>query len=168
MILRYKEKYPVIGRNVFIAGTAVIIGDVEIGDESGVWFNSVIRGDVNFIRIGERTNIQDGCVLHVTHDRYSLNIGSDVTVGHNAIVHGCTIKDRVLVGMGAIVLDNATVEADSIVAAGSLVKENFNVPSGVLIAGVPARIVRDLTEAEKNNILQSAANYVGYSKEYSG
>lgn len=166
MILNFKDKSPKTGLNVFVAENAVLIGDVEIGNDSSVWFNSVIRGDVNFIKIGERTNIQDGSVLHVTHKKFPLTIGSDVTIGHNAIIHGCTIHKKVLIGMGAIVLDNSTVNSNSIVGAGSLVKENFIVPSEVLVAGVPARIIRDLRHDEIEMIKQSADNYVTYSKDY--
>ncbi|MEP7145813.1 MAG: gamma carbonic anhydrase family protein [bacterium] len=166
MLLKYKDKFPVIDGSVFIAGTAVIIGDVCLERYSSVWFNSVIRGDVNFIRIGERTNIQDGCVLHVTHNKYSLTIGADVTIGHNATVHGCVIKDDVLIGMGAVILDNALVNSNSVIAAGSVVRENFTVPQGVLAAGVPAKIIRDLSDVEIKNVRQSALNYAEYAKEW--
>ncbi|MBF8293588.1 MAG: gamma carbonic anhydrase family protein [Bacteroidetes bacterium] len=166
MIIPYRGIKPKIDPSVFIAEGAQIIGDVEIGRDSSVWFNTVIRGDVHYIRIGERTNIQDNCVLHVTHDTYPLVIGSDVTVGHGAILHAATIKDRCLIGMGAKVLDNATVGPYALVAAGALVLEHFEVPEGALVAGVPARIKRMLTEEEREQIVQSARNYVGYVKTY--
>ncbi len=166
MIIPFKEKFPVIGENVFIAGNVSIIGDVIIGKDSSVWFNAVIRGDVNYIKIGERTNIQDGCVLHVTHKKYPLYIGSDVTIGHNATVHGCKIHDRVLIGMGSVILDNSHINSHCIIAAGSLIKENIVVPEGVLAAGVPAKIIRELKETEINMINQSAVNYAGYAQEY--
>jgi carbonic anhydrase/acetyltransferase-like protein (isoleucine patch superfamily) len=166
MIIPYKGIKPKIDPSVFIAEGTQIIGDVEIGRDSSVWFNTVIRGDVHYIRIGERTNIQDNCVLHVTHDTYPLVIGSDVTVGHGAILHSATIKDRCLIGMGAKVLDNATVGPYALVAAGALVLEHFEVPEGALVAGVPARIKRMLTEEEREQIVQSARNYVGYVKTY--
>lgn len=166
MILSHKDVYPVIEQSVFIADNAYVIGNVVLGKEVSVWFNAVIRGDVNYIRVGERTNIQDGCVLHVTHNKYPLNIGAGVTIGHNATVHGCTIKDNVLIGMGAIVLDNSVVNSNSIVAAGSLIKESFIVPEGVLAAGVPAKLMRDLTEEEIKKIERSAINYTGYAKDY--
>lgn len=166
MMLKYKDKYPEIDSSVFIADTAVVIGDVVLSKCSSVWFNAVIRGDVNYIRIGERTNVQDGSTLHVTHMKYPLNIGTDVTIGHNAVVHGCTVKDIVLIGMGAILLDNSIVNSNSIIGAASLIKENFIVPEGVLAAGVPAKIIRDLTEAEIKKIKKSAMNYVEYAKEY--
>lgn len=166
MIIEYKGKYPLIDDSVYIAETAVVIGDVVLGKSTSVWFNAVIRGDVNFIRVGERTNIQDGSVLHVTFNKFSLTIGNDVTIGHNSTIHGCNIKDNILIGMGAVVLDNALINSNSIVAAGSLVKENFIVPEGVLVAGVPAKIVRNLNEEEIKSITQSAVNYIGYAKNY--
>jgi len=166
MILRFKDKYPLYDESVFIAENAVVIGDVVIGRDSGIWFSVVIRGDVNFIRIGERTNIQDGSVLHVTHKKHSLKIGNDVTVGHNATVHGCTVKDNVLIGMGAVILDNSIINSNSIVGAGSLIKENFTVPEGVLAAGVPAKVIRDLKDEEIAKIKQSALNYILYAREY--
>lgn len=166
MIIPYRGITPKIHPSVFIAEGAQIIGDVEIGPESSVWFNTVIRGDVHYIRIGERTNIQDNCVLHVTHNTYPLVIGSDVTVGHGAILHAATIKDRCLIGMGAKVLDDATVGPYAFVAAGSLVLEHFEVPEGALVAGVPARVKRMLSEEERQQIVLSAQNYVGYVKTY--
>lgn len=166
MILPYQGIEPRIHPSVFIAEGAQIIGDVEIGAESSVWFNTVIRGDVHYIRIGEKTNVQDNSVLHVTHETYPLVIGSGVTVGHGAILHAATIKDNCLIGMGAIVLDNATVGPYSFVAAGSLVLEGFEVPEGVLVAGVPAKIKRVLTDEERRQIVQSAQNYIKYVKSY--
>ncbi|MDQ3021228.1 MAG: gamma carbonic anhydrase family protein [Bacteroidota bacterium] len=166
MILSYKDFYPVIDERVFIADNAFIIGDVVLSKDVSVWFGVVIRGDVNYIRVGERTNIQDGCVLHVTHNKYPLNIGAGVTIGHNATVHGCTIKNDVLIGMGAIILDNSVINSNSIVAAGSVIKESFIVPAGVLAAGVPAKIMRDLTEDEIKNVKQSAVKYIEYAKSY--
>ena len=129
-VLPYRGITPQIHESVFIAEGARIIGDVTIGRDSSVWFNSVVRGDVHRIRIGEKTNIQDNCVLHVTHARYALTIGSNVTVGHSVVLHGCTIGDFCIIGMGAIVLDNAFVNSGSFVAAGALVPENFVVPKG--------------------------------------
>jgi carbonic anhydrase/acetyltransferase-like protein (isoleucine patch superfamily) len=166
VILPYRGIRPRIHPSVFVAEGAQIVGDVEIGAESSVWFNTVIRGDVHYIRIGDRTNIQDNCVLHVTHEVYPLVIGSEVTVGHGAILHAATIKDRCLIGMGAKVLDNATIGSYSLVAAGALVLEGFEVPDGVLVAGVPAKIKRKLTDEERQQIVQSAENYVQYVKSY--
>jgi gamma-carbonic anhydrase len=166
MIHPYKGTKPTIHPSVFMADGVQIIGDVEIGKDSSIWFNTVIRGDVNYIRIGERTNVQDNSVLHVTHDTYPLVIGSDVTVGHGAILHAATLKDCCLIGMGATVLDNATIGSYSLVAAGSLVLEHFEVPEGALVAGVPARVKRMLTTEEREQIVQSARNYVEYVKTY--
>lgn len=160
----YHDSFPKIEATVFLASGVKIIGDVEIGKNSNVWYNSVIRGDVNYIKIGERTNVQDCSMLHVTNGKYPLNIGSEVTIGHSVTLHGCTLQDLCLIGMGAIVLDGAIVEKNSIVAAGSVVKQNFIVPSRKLVAGVPAKVVRDLTEAEINDFEKSAERYVKYTK----
>ena len=166
MLITYRGIKPKVHESVFIADGAKIIGDVEIGSGSSVWYNTVIRGDVNTIRIGERTNIQDNSVLHVTHKKYPLVIGSNVTIGHGAVVHACTVKDYCLIGMGAIVMDHATVGPYAFVAAGSVVLEQFEVPEGTLVAGVPARVRRKLTEEEKRMLEQSAQNYVEYVKTY--
>ncbi len=166
ILLHYKDKYPVTGDNVFIAENAIIIGDVVLEKDVNVWFNSVIRGDVNYIRVGERTNIQDGCVLHVTNDRYPLIIGSNVTIGHNATLHGCTVKDSVLIGMGSIILDNAVINTNSIIAAGSVVRESFIVPEGYLAAGVPAKLMRKLNPDELKTIENTPLNYLEYVKGY--
>jgi gamma-carbonic anhydrase len=165
-ILAYRGIKPRIHESVFIAEGAKIIGDVEFGMDSSIWFNTVVRGDVHFITIGVRTNIQDNCVLHVTHKKYPLRIGSNVTVGHNAVLHGCTIEDFCLVGMGAIVLDNAIVHSRSFVAAGTLVQEDFEVPEGTLVAGIPAKVKRALTPEETAFLERSAQNYVDYVKTY--
>ena len=166
MIIRYRGVSPKIHESVFVAEGAQIIGDVEIGRDSSVWFNTVVRGDVNYIRIGERTNVQDNCVLHVAHDTYPLTVGSNVTVGHGAILHAAKIRDCCLIGMGAMVLDDAVVGPYAIVAAGSLVTQHFEVPEGVLVAGVPARVRRKITEQEREQILQSAGNYIDYVRAY--
>lgn len=160
----YLDLYPSIADGVFLAPGVKIIGDVEIGEDSSVWYNSVIRGDVHYIKIGKLTNIQDCCMLHVTNGKYPLNIGNKVTVGHSVSLHGCTINDLSLIGIGAIILDGAVIEEKSIVAAGALVKENFTVPSGKLVAGVPARIIRDLTKDEINEFERSAIRYKAYTK----
>jgi carbonic anhydrase/acetyltransferase-like protein (isoleucine patch superfamily) len=165
-IIAYKDRIPKLHTSVFVADGAMIIGDVEIGEHSGIWFNAVIRGDVNFIHIGSRTNVQDNSVLHVTSKTAPLSIGSDITIGHNAVLHGCTIDDCCLIGMGAIVLDRARIHRNSMVAAGAIVLEGFDVPEGMLVAGVPAKVKRALTEDEKQFIRQSAANYVGYVQAY--
>lgn len=166
MILPYLGIYPKIDESVFICEGVQIIGDVILAKDVNVWFNSVIRGDVNYIRVGERTNIQDGCILHVTYKKYPLIIGKDVSIGHGAVLHGCTVKDSVLVGIGAMLLDNCVVNSNSLIAAGALVKENFVVPEGVLIAGVPGKIIRELTEEEIEMIKQRSRNYLMYVNNY--
>ncbi|RKY93457.1 MAG: gamma carbonic anhydrase family protein [Ignavibacteriae bacterium] len=153
-----------MAESVFLAPGVKIIGDVEIDEDSSVWYNSIIRGDVHYIKIGKLTNIQDCCMLHVTNGKYPLNIGNKVTVGHSVSLHGCTINDLCLIGIGAIILDGAVVEQKSFVAAGALVREGFVVPTGKLVAGVPARIVRDLTDKEIDEFDSSAARYKEYTK----
>lgn len=165
-IIPYNGIVPQIDESVFICEGARIIGDVIIGKNSSIWFNAVVRGDVNYIRIGENTNIQDGAILHNTFKKYPLIIGSNVTIGHGAIVHGCTISDLVLIGMGAMILDDALINSNSFIAAGTLVREHFVVPEGVLVAGVPGKIIRDLTEEEIKKIRQSAENYLYYVSVY--
>jgi len=160
----YGDLFPKLDPSVFVAPGAKIIGDVEIGEKSSVWFNCVVRGDVNFIKIGSMTNIQDLSMLHVTNGKYPLVIGNKVTVGHSVTLHGCTLQDLSLIGMGAVILDGALVEYNSMVAAGSVVKPGFIVPSGKLVAGVPAKVVRDLTEEEIKEFEISALRYVGYTE----
>ena len=162
----YRGVTPKIHPSVFVAEGAHVIGNVEIGKESSVWFNTVIRGDVNFIRIGEQTNIQDLSVLHVTNNTYPLILGNGVTVGHNAVLHGATIRDFCLVGMGAIVLDNAVIGPYALIAAGSVVLENAVIPEGVMAAGIPAKVIRPLTSKERTFLFNSAQNYVGYAATY--
>ena len=157
---------PTIHPSVYLVDSAEIIGDVAIGADSSVWYNAVIRGDVNYIRIGERTNIQDGCLLHVRHEKYPLIVGSNVTVGHGAILHGCTIKDYSLIGMGAVVLDNAEINSYTLIAAGAVVRNDAIIPEGVLVAGVPGKVLRKLTVDERTMIKQSAQNYIDYTKSY--
>ncbi len=166
VIITYQGITPRIDSSVFIAEGAKIIGDVEIGRDSSVWFNTVIRGDVHYIRIGERTNVQDNCVLHVSHRTHPLIIGSDVTIGHGTVLHGAKIGNSCLIGLGAKVLDGADVGDFAFIAAGSLVLEGFHVPTGTLVAGVPARVKRYLTEAERMKLVQSARNYIDYVKTY--
>ncbi len=161
----YLDRVPVIAEDCFIAPGVVVLGDVTIGRQSSVWFNTTIRGDVHFITIGERTNIQDNSVLHVTHDTHPLVIGSRVTCGHAVRLHGCTIEDEVLVGIGAIVLDGAIVRCGSMVAAGALVPPRMEVPSGTLVAGVPARVVRELRDEERADLAASAERYVEYARK---
>jgi len=166
MIKPYRGVLPTIASSAFIEDTAVIVGDVAIHPESSVWFNTVIRGDVHYIRIGHRTNIQDLSLLHVTHDTHPLIIGDDVSVGHHVVLHGCTIHNRVLIGMGSIVMDGATIEEDCIIGAGSLITEGTVIPSHSLALGSPARVKRPLSEKELAWIKESANNYVRYARQY--
>lgn len=165
-IMSYQGSNPIIGSNVLICDGVRIIGDVQIGDESNIWFNAVLRGDVFPIRIGKGTNIQDGSILHVTTDKFALDVGDDVTVGHNAILHGATIGNRCLIGMGAIILDNAVIEDESIVAAGSVVKPGMIVPSGKMVAGIPAKVIRDITMEERIGFVESAKHYRDIAHSY--
>jgi gamma-carbonic anhydrase len=164
-IISYKGKLPAVHSSAFVAEGVQLVGNVLLAKDSSVWFNSVLRGDINLVEVGERTNVQDGSVLHVTSE-YPCRVGSDVTVGHRAIVHACTVGDCCLIGMGAIVLDNATIGANSLVAAGAVVLQNFVVPEGVLVAGVPAKVIRQLTDDEKQAIRASAEHYVAYAKGF--
>ncbi|WP_129717045.1 gamma carbonic anhydrase family protein [Pedobacter sp. SYP-B3415] len=163
LILPVKEKSPKVGENVFIAENATIVGHVIIGDNCSVWFNAVIRGDVNSIIIGRETNIQDGAVIHATYLKAATTIGNRVSVGHNAIVHGCIINDHVLIGMGAIVMDHAVVEPFVIIAAGSVVLENSRCESGFLYAGTPARKVKPITDEQRALLERLPDNYVMYA-----
>jgi carbonic anhydrase/acetyltransferase-like protein (isoleucine patch superfamily) len=165
-LLSFCGKIPVVHPTVYVADGARVIGDVEIGEKSSIWFHAVLRGDVNSIRIGTRTNIQDAAVLHVTQKTHALSIGCDVTVGHRAVLHGCTVEDGCLIGMGAILLDGAIVRTHSMVAAGALVLQGMEIPEGVLAAGVPAQVKRVLTEQEKESIMQSAREYVETASLY--
>ena len=165
-ILPYRGIVPKIDPSVFVAEGAHVIGDVEIGKKSSVWFNAVVRGDVNHVRIGERTNVQDGAVLHVTGGTSPLNIGSGVTVGHSAIVHAATVHDFSLIGMGAIILDDAVVGPYSLIAAGAVVLGGTVIPEGVLAAGIPAKVVRPLTADERRSLVDSADHYVEYAASY--
>lgn len=166
MIFRHGDVTPKLAPRVWVAESASVIGDVEIGEDSSIWFGTVLRGDVFPIRVGARTNIQDGCVVHVTGGLASTTIGDDVTVGHMALVHGCTIGDRVLVGMGSVVLDGAVIESDAILAAGSLLPPRGHVPSGMMAMGRPAKVVRALTAADRERIREAGALYVGYAKDF--
>jgi len=166
MIRTFQGIKPTVPQSCFIEDTAVVIGDVVMGEDCSVWFNAVIRGDVNYIRIGGRTNVQDLCMLHVTHDTHPLIIGHEVTIGHSAILHGCTINDRVLVGMGAVIMDGAVIGKDSVVGAGALVVEGTVVPPKSVILGSPARVRRPANDKELAWIKESAANYVKYARQY--
>jgi gamma-carbonic anhydrase len=166
VILSHHGQLPTIAADAFIAPTAVVIGDVEIGAGTGVWFNCVIRGDVHEIRIGERTNIQDGTIVHVTGGKLGTYIGSDITIGHGAVIHACRLEDGCFVGMGAIVLDGAVVETGAMVAAGAVVTPGKRVPVGELWAGNPAKFLRKLRPEEIASFPESAAKYVDLGKSY--
>lgn len=157
-------KSPQIPENCFVAENATIIGDVTFGDLCSVWYNAVIRGDVHYIKIGNKVNIQDGAIIHCTYQKHPTTIGNNVSIGHNAIVHGCDIHDNVLIGMGAIVMDNCVVESNSIIAAGAVVTQNTVVNSGTIWAGVPAKKVKDIDESDfAGEIARISNNYVMYS-----
>ena len=166
MLLPFQKKVPKINPLAYIVENATIVGDVVIGAESSIWFNTVIRGDINYIRIGERTNIQDGCVLHVAREKYPLIIGDEVTVGHNATLHACTIESRCLIGMSATVMDGSRIGKNCIVGAGSLVTPSTIIEPGNLAVGAPAKVKRKLTDNEICSILDSANHYVNDIKSY--
>ena len=168
MIRVFKGVTPRVAADAYVDPSAQVIGDVDIGPESSIWMNVVIRGDVNRIRIGRRSNVQDGTVVHVMNRTHPTTIGNDVTIGHAAIVHGCTIDDRVLVGMGAILLNGVEIESDCIVAAGTLLPEATKVPARSLVMGSPGRVRRALTDAEVSSIQRYADNYVAYRVDYMG
>lgn len=160
----YGELFPKLHPSVFLASGVKVIGDVVIGENSSVWYNSVLRGDVHYIKIGDMTNIQDCSMLHVTNGKYPLNIGNKVTIGHSVNLHGCTLHDLCLVGIGAIILDGAVVEEKSMVAAGTVIRPGFIVPNGKLVAGVPGKVVRDLSAEEMDEFEKSANRYHKYTQ----
>ena len=167
IIKTIQGKSPKIPNDCYIADNATIIGEVEFGSECSVWFNAVVRGDVNYIKIGNKVNIQDGAIVHATYQKHPTNIGNNVSIGHNAIVHGCTLQDNVLIGMGAIVMDNCIVQSNAIVAAGSVVTQNTIVESGTIYAGIPAKKVKDIDASEfAGEIQRISNNYVMYSSWY--
>ena len=163
VILPVKDKSPVWGSNCFIAENATIVGNVNMGDNCSVWFNAVIRGDVNYIRIGNNTNIQDGAVIHCTYLYAGTDIGNNVSIGHNALVHGCILKDNVLIGMGAIVMDHVVVEPYVIIAAGAIVLEKTVCESGFLYAGIPAKKIKPITDQQREMLDSLPNNYIMYS-----
>jgi gamma-carbonic anhydrase len=165
LILPVKGILPQFGNNCYLAENATIVGDVVTGDECSIWFQAVVRGDVHYIRMGNKVNVQDGAVIHCTYQKCPTNIGNNVSIGHRALVHGCTIHDNVLIGMGAIVMDNAVVESNVLIAAGAVVLENSHLESGYIYAGVPAKQVKALSvERFKDTIERIADNYVMYSE----
>lgn len=158
---------PQFGEDVYLAETATIIGDVVMGDQCSIWFNAVIRGDVNSIRMGNKVNVQDNVMLHCTYEKFPLVIGNNVSIGHNAIVHGCTLKDNVLIGMGSIVMDDCVIEENSIVGSGSVVTQGTHIKSGEVWAGIPAKKIKDISEELlKGEVNRIADNYVKYSGWY--
>ncbi len=164
LIVPCQNVIPVFGDNCFLAENATIIGDVTMGNNGSIWFQAVVRGDVNFIRIGDNVNIQDGAILHGTYQKCGTTLGNNVSIGHRALVHGCTIEDNVLIGMGAIVMDNAIVEQNCLIAAGAVVLENTVCKTGGVYAGVPAKRVKELTPELFNGEIQRIANnYILYS-----
>ena len=166
MIITINGQTPRIDASAYVHSTANVIGDVEIGAEASLWFNVVVRGDVHSIRIGARTNLQDQVTVHVTNGKWPTTIGAEVTVAHGVILHGCTVGDRCLIGIGAIVLDGAEIEPDCMIGAGALVAPRTKVPSGSLVLGSPAKVVRALKPEELQHLRDSAANYVGYAASY--
>jgi len=157
-------KHPKIGTDCYIAENATIVGEVSMGKQCSIWFNAVLRGDVHFIKMGEKVNVQDGAVIHATYQKSPTTIGNNVSIGHNAIVHGCTIHDNVLIGMGSIVMDDCVIESNSIIAAGAVVTKNTRVEAGSIYAGIPAKKVKDISkELISGEINRIADNYVTYS-----
>jgi carbonic anhydrase/acetyltransferase-like protein (isoleucine patch superfamily) len=170
MILREVRGHsPKFGNDCFIAENATIVGEVEMGNQCSIWFNAVVRGDVHYIRIGNKVNIQDGAVIHATFEKSPTQIGNNVSIGHNAIVHGCTIHDNVLIGMGAIIMDDCVIESNSIIAAGAVVTKNTVVPSGTVFGGMPAKkikeVSKELLEGEINRIANNYIQYASWFKE---
>ena len=169
LILPVEDKHPHFGNNCFLAPNATIVGNVMAGDDCSFWFNTVVRGDVNFIKLGNKVNVQDGACIHCTFQKCGTTIGDNVSIGHNAVVHGCTIHDNVLIGMGAIIMDMAVVHSNTIIAAGAVVLENTICEAGSIYAGVPAKKVKDISQELVNGqINRIANNYVGYADWFRG
>lgn len=162
----FRGKAPSVPASAFVDASAQVIGEVSLGEDASVWFNCVLRGDVNPIRIGARTNIQDLSLIHVLSNKFGTTVGEDVTVGHHVVLHGCTVGNRVLVGMGAILLDGVEVGDDCIIAAGALLTPGTKIPPGSLVLGSPAKVKRPLTDGERTHLVESARNYVGYAREH--
>jgi carbonic anhydrase/acetyltransferase-like protein (isoleucine patch superfamily) len=166
VIRSYDGKQPRIGRGVFLAETCAVIGEVTIGDDSSVWYSTVLRGDVMAIRIGARTSMQDGTIVHTTSGRFGADVGNDCTIGHGVILHGCTVEDGCLIGMGSTILDGARIGTGSLVGAGALVTPGTDIPAGSLVLGSPARVVRPVNQKEREQIEYGAAHYVELSRRY--
>ena len=168
MIAPFLDAAPRLGHEVFVAGSAAVVGDVALGDGASVWYGASLRGDVHWIRVGPRTNVQDNATVHVSRGTHPCHLGADVTIGHNAVVHGCTVEDGCLIGMGAVVLDGAVVGEGSIVGAAALVTGGTRIPPRSLVLGAPAKVVRELTDEEVARSLANAAHYVRMSRMYLG
>ena len=168
IILPVEDKHPQFGKDCFVAPNATIVGDVIMGDNCSVWFNAVVRGDVNSIRLGNKVNVQDGAVIHATYQKTKTIVGSNISIGHNAIVHGCTINDNVLIGMGSIIMDNAIIQSNTIIAAGAVVLEGTICEAGSIYAGVPAKKIKDISQdLISGEIERIANNYIKYSNWFS-
>ena len=168
IILPVEDKHPQFGKDCFVAPNATIVGDVIMGDNCSVWFNAVVRGDVNSIRLGNKVNVQDGAVIHATYQKTKTIVGNNISIGHNAIVHGCTIHDNVLIGMGSIVMDNAVIHTNTIIAAGAVVLEGTICEAGSIYAGVPAKKIKDISQdLISGEIERIANNYIKYSNWFS-
>lgn len=164
IIKSVRGKSPKMGKDCYVAENATIVGEVTMGDQCSIWFNAVVRGDVHFIKMGNKVNVQDGAVIHCTYEKSPTTIGNNVSIGHNAIVHGCTLKDNVLVGMGSIIMDDCVVESNSIIAAGAVVTKGTHVEAGSIYAGMPAKKIKDISpELSKGEIDRIANNYVKYA-----
>ena len=166
MIKLFEGKQPQLGRNVYVSENAIVIGDVTLGDEVNIWFGAVLRGDMHYIKIGNRTNIQDNSVVHVTTRVSPTNIGSGVTVGHGTIIHGCTIEDDCLIGMGAILMDDAIIGAGSLIGAGALIPPNMKIPKNSLVVGSPGKVVRQVKDFEREMILERPQEYIDLASIY--
>ena len=166
MIKSFQDKVPSLGQNVYISETAAVIGDVTLGDDVNIWFGAVVRGDMHFIRVDGRSNIQDNAVVHVTTAVSPTHIGSDVTVGHGAIIHGCTIEDNCMIGMGATVMDDAVIGSGSLVGAGTLVPPKMHVPPKSLVVGIPGKVVREVTDEEYTMIIERPQEYIDLAAIY--
>ncbi len=164
LILPVNGKHPQFGKNCFLAENSTVVGEVQMGDDCSVWFNTVVRGDVHYIKMGNKVNVQDGAIIHCTYQKAPVNIGNNVSIGHRAIVHGCTVQDNVLIGMGAIVMDHAVIGENSIIAAGAIVLENTIVEPGSIYAGVPAKKVKEVDREKFKDLIERISNnYVMYS-----
>jgi len=167
LIKKVRGFTPQFGKDCYLADNTTIVGDVIVGDNCSFWFNSVLRGDVNSIRLGNKVNVQDGSVIHCTYEKTTTVIGNNVSIGHNVIVHGATIHDNVLIGMGAIIMDNVVIEENSIIAAGAIVLENTVVPSGTIYGGIPAKLIKKIEKTHTKEMIERIANnYIFYSKWY--